>query len=87
MYRNPSRPSSSYGETVSVVGRKRTQVAESPATFRPIVGSFERGRCRRWITGFSTGQLVPSSSRPGRRRAIEKVEASSIPRDSMKDSG
>lgn len=51
MYRNPSRPSSSYGETVSVVGRKRTQVAESPATFRPIVGSFE------WV-GVDGGSLV-----------------------------
>lgn len=64
MYRNPSRPSSSYGETVSVVGRKRTQVVESPATFRPIVGSFE------WV-GVDGGSLVSrlvSSSPPLRVR-------------------
>lgn len=64
MYRNPSRPSSSYGETVSVVGRKRTQVAESPATFRPIVGSFEG-------VGVDGGSLVSrlvSSSPPLRVR-------------------
>lgn len=64
-----------YGETVSKEGRKegrkRIQVAESPATFRCFV---RVGRCR--ITGFSTGQFVPLLFTL-LLRAIEKVEEAS----------
>lgn len=62
------------------------RVPEPPSHF-----SFVRvSRCRRWITGFSTGQLVPLHPRfapPSRRpRAIGKVEAG-VPRDSAADFG
>lgn len=75
MYRNLSRPPSLLlwrnGFGGSREGKRIQKVGESPATFRPIV---RVGRCRRWITGFSTGQLVPVSGTASSNREGGGVE-------------